>query len=77
MTTTDSVQQLQAAFKGFDHLFNNDVVQAKAAFAADGSPFHLVGMAACVFLEAALGLEVRYTAIVTVVLPNYEIACSW
>ncbi|ESK92762.1 hypothetical protein Moror_15935 [Moniliophthora roreri MCA 2997] len=51
------VQQLEAASKAFDHLFSNEIVEAKAAFTADDSPFHLVGMAVCVFLEAALGME--------------------
>ncbi|KAK1233739.1 Mitochondrial outer membrane protein iml2 [Marasmius sp. AFHP31] len=73
-TTTDNVQQLQAATKGFDHLFNNDVVQAKAVFGADDSPFHLVGMAACVFLEAALGMETAQMTEASKILAQAEMA---
>ncbi|KAL0581646.1 Mitochondrial outer membrane protein iml2 [Marasmius crinis-equi] len=74
MSTNDSVQQLQTSSKGFDHMFNNDVVQAKAAFAADDSPFHLVGMAACVFLEAALGMETAQMAEASKLLTQAEAA---
>ncbi|KAF9269546.1 hypothetical protein L218DRAFT_953162 [Marasmius fiardii PR-910] len=70
----DPVQQLQAATQAFDFLFDNDVIQAKAAFAADDSPFHLVGMAACVFLEAALGMETNQMAEASKLLAQAEMA---
>lgn len=49
---------LKAAMKGFDHLFSNDIVGARKEFAADHTPFHWMGLGACAFLQAALGMEV-------------------
>lgn len=50
--------QLEAAKKGFDHLFSNEIKEAQDAFASGDSPFHLLGQGVCAFLEAALGMEV-------------------
>lgn len=50
--------QLASASSGFDHLFSNEISSAKTAFASDSnSPFHLIGLGVCAFLEAALGME--------------------
>lgn len=49
---------LKAAMKGFDNLFSNDIVGARKEFAADHTPFHWMGLGACAFLQAALGMEV-------------------
>lgn len=50
---------LQSAKLGFDHLFSNDILEAKRTFACSDHPFHLLGLGVCAFLEAALGMEVR------------------
>ena len=49
---------LLAASEGFDHLFSNRLQDARSHFAGDGTPFHLLGLGTCAFLEAALGMEV-------------------
>ncbi|KAE9403990.1 hypothetical protein BT96DRAFT_917160 [Gymnopus androsaceus JB14] len=49
--------QLASASRGFDNLFSNEMNSAKNAFASDNSPFHLIGLGVCSFLEAALGME--------------------
>ncbi|KAH7923486.1 hypothetical protein BV22DRAFT_1196685 [Leucogyrophana mollusca] len=50
--------QLRAASEGFDFLFSNDLSSAKEAFQAQpDSPFHLLGLGVCAFLQAALGME--------------------
>jgi len=50
---------LRSATVGFDHLFANDIDEAKKAFASEeGSPFHLLGLGVIAFLQAALGMEV-------------------
>jgi hypothetical protein len=62
-TTEDTVAQLRAATEGFDHLFRNDLVGARAVFAADPHPFRLMGLGVCAFMEAALGMEARRTPV--------------
>ncbi|KAF8229976.1 hypothetical protein L208DRAFT_1284137 [Tricholoma matsutake] len=61
MGTTNSYQDnnalLQSAKLGFDHLFSNDIVEAKKNFERSDDPFHLLGLGVCSFLEAALGME--------------------
>lgn len=57
---------LEEATKGFDLLFSNEIAQAMDVFTSkdtnlpngEPSPFHLVGQGVCVFLEAAMGMEV-------------------
>ncbi len=54
---------LRSATAGFDHLFANRMDDAKVAFQDaehPDSPFHLMGLGVCSFLEAALGMEVRH-----------------
>ncbi|KAK7443214.1 Mitochondrial outer membrane protein iml2 [Stygiomarasmius scandens] len=60
---TTTVAQLQEATRAFDHLFTNEIVEAKEMFNANSdSPFHLIGLGVCVFLEAALGMEAAHMA---------------
>jgi hypothetical protein len=58
MSDPNPAARIQAASKGFDHLFQNEFQQALDTFAEDDSPFHLTGMGVVTFLEAALGMEV-------------------
>lgn len=51
---------LVSASAGFDHLFSNRLAEARSQFATDTTPFHLLGLGVCAFMEAALGMEVRY-----------------
>ena len=51
-------EHLQSAAHGFDFLFSNDIVDAKAHFAGKDDPFHLLGAGVVAFMEAALGMEV-------------------
>ncbi|KAJ7081147.1 hypothetical protein B0H15DRAFT_940506 [Mycena belliarum] len=48
---------LASANAGFDALFANEIGTARAAFRADSTPFHLLGLGVVAFLEAALGME--------------------
>lgn len=59
----ETIAQLNSASVAFDHLFSNRLPQAKDAFAAEDTPFHLMGLGVCSFLEAALGMEVRISAV--------------
>ncbi|TDL16298.1 hypothetical protein BD410DRAFT_795499 [Rickenella mellea] len=54
---SQKVAALNSATEGFDHLFSNNLSGAQAQLAADDSPFHLLGLGICTFLEAALGME--------------------
>lgn len=49
---------LQKATVGFDHLFSDEITDAKSVFRGQDSPFHLLGLGVCSFLEASLGMEV-------------------
>lgn len=51
---------LDSAKRGFDHLFQNQIALARDHFAGKDDPFHLLGLGVCAFLEAALGMEVRF-----------------
>ncbi|KAF8634528.1 hypothetical protein AX15_000828 [Amanita polypyramis BW_CC] len=54
----DNLALLQSASNGFDHLFSNDIQQARKVFSSNNSdPYHFLGLAVCSFLEAALGME--------------------
>jgi hypothetical protein len=59
-TSGQTASQLRSATTGFDYLFSNEIIDARKAFQSDGeqSPFHLLGLGVCAFLEAALGMEV-------------------
>jgi hypothetical protein len=50
---------LRKANVGFDHLFLDEIADAKSAFQGHDSPIHLLGLGVCSFLEASLGMEVR------------------
>lgn len=54
----DTQTQLTDATRGFDELFQNELDGAREIFATSDGPFHLLGLGACAFLEAALGMEV-------------------
>ncbi|THH31109.1 hypothetical protein EUX98_g3069 [Antrodiella citrinella] len=56
-TLEETITSLRQASEGFDHLFANDMEKALETFKADDSPFHLLGVGICSFLEAALGME--------------------
>ena len=49
---------LRNATNGFDRLFENDIVGARAIFNGRSDPFHQLGLGVCAFLEAVLGMEV-------------------
>ena len=51
-------EELLAATQGFDHLFANRLEDARTVFSSKNSPFHLMGLGVCAFLQAALGMEV-------------------
>ena len=55
----ENLIQLLSANQAFDHLFANQIDKAREGFAANDSPFHLLGLGVCAFLDAALGMEVR------------------
>ncbi|KAF7354120.1 Mitochondrial outer membrane protein [Mycena venus] len=57
---TGTAAALASANAGFDFLFANDIARARASFSDPtnaSSPFHLLGLGVCAFLEAALGME--------------------
>ena len=56
----DSLSQLASAKTAFDHLFSNQIDEARREFAKEQaeSPYHNMGLGVCAFLEAALGMEV-------------------
>ena len=56
----ETAAQLRSATLGFDQVFSNDIAEARKVLAADDTPFHLMGLGVCAFLEAALGMEVSY-----------------
>ena len=53
------VDLIQNATVGFDHLFSDEITDAKSVFQRHDSSFHLLGLGVCSFLEASLGMEVR------------------
>ena len=56
----DTAAHLRSASRGFDHIFSNEIVAARAVFdSTKDSSFHALGLGVCAFLEAALGMEVR------------------
>ena len=54
----ETARTLKHATAGFDCVFSNDLQGAREIFASADSPFHLLGLGVCAFLEAALGMEV-------------------
>jgi len=55
---------LRNATNGFNKLFENDIVGARAIFNGRNDPFHQLGLGICAFLEAALGMEVSLPFII-------------
>lgn len=49
---------LRLSTVGFDCVFSNDLQGARDVFNKGDSPFHMLGLGVCAFLEAALGMEV-------------------
>jgi len=58
MSNIETATNLRSATEGFDSLFANQIGPAREAFTTNDSPFHLLGLGVCSFLEAALGMEV-------------------
>jgi hypothetical protein len=58
MSNSETAAHLRSATEGFDSLFANQIGPAREAFTTNDSPFHLLGLGVCSFLEAALGMEV-------------------
>ena len=54
----DALADLTDASRGFDSVFDDNLDDARAVFSARDSPYHLLGIAALSFLEAALSFEV-------------------
>ncbi|KAG6809489.1 hypothetical protein H0H92_016051 [Tricholoma furcatifolium] len=52
-----SADLLISATRGFDYFFSNDLAHAKEHFNGKEDPYHLLGLGACAFIEAALGME--------------------
>lgn len=63
MAAEETASNLRSATSGFDALFTNDLDKAREIFKATDSPFHALGAGVCAFLEAALGMEVRFSVI--------------
>jgi hypothetical protein len=61
-TEKGDIAQLESATAAFDHLFSNQIDEARRAFSEHESPFHIMGLGVCAFLEAALGMEVGLMA---------------
>lgn len=57
-TQEETAAWLRSATVGFDYVFSNDIAKARTTLAQDDTPFHLMGLGVCAFLEAALGMEV-------------------
>ncbi|KAJ7148690.1 mitochondrial outer membrane protein IML2 [Mycena crocata] len=55
--TSPTALALASANAGFDHLFANDIALARSSLQSSDTPFHLLGLGVCAFLEAALGME--------------------
>lgn len=53
----ENAASLQSAANGFDHVFSNEILLARRVFSSNNDPYHLIGLAVCGFLEAALGME--------------------
>ena len=67
-TSDPQTAALVSATKGFDYLFANQLDAARTQLSADDSPFHLLGLGVCAFLEAALGMEVRLALLLLLLL---------
>lgn len=63
MSATAVETSLLSATTGFEHLFSNRMKEAREQLSEEHSPFHLLGLGVCSFLEAALGMEVLFFAI--------------
>ncbi|KAJ7032573.1 hypothetical protein C8F04DRAFT_958936 [Mycena alexandri] len=67
ITPAATAAALASANRGFDYLFANEIGLARGTFSGGAasprassssvSPFHLLGLGVCAFLEAALGME--------------------
>ncbi|KAF9651455.1 hypothetical protein BDM02DRAFT_3110516 [Thelephora ganbajun] len=66
------VDLIQKATVGFDHLFSDEIADAKAVFQKQDFPFHLLGLGVCSFLEASLGMESAMMVEASAALNNAE-----
>ncbi len=57
----DVNRHLENASRGFNQLFNNALEGSQKTFSSHDSPFNLLGVGVVSFLEAALGMEVRFS----------------
>lgn len=54
MNYSEISKALASATTGFDHLFSDEISDAKRIFAEDETPLHLLGLGMTSFLEASL-----------------------
>jgi hypothetical protein len=59
-STEEAIADIKSATTGFDLIFSNELGKAADLFKTSDSALHLLGSGACVFLQAALSLEVRH-----------------
>ena len=70
----DTAALLRTATRGFDHIFSNEILAARAVFdSTNDSAFHALGLGVCAFLEAALGMEVRPRPLPPFVAPQHTL----
>ncbi|KAJ7478212.1 hypothetical protein FB451DRAFT_1241631 [Mycena latifolia] len=54
LASSPTAAALASANAGFDVLFANQIAPARSAFHSDDTPFHLLGLGVCAFLEGML-----------------------
>lgn len=54
MKYTEISEALASSTQGFDHLFSDEIADAREAFSKDQTPLHLLGLGVTSFLEASL-----------------------
>ncbi|KAH7107708.1 hypothetical protein BKA62DRAFT_684189 [Auriculariales sp. MPI-PUGE-AT-0066] len=74
VSMSSAVADLNKAQAGFDLLWSNDLDGAKALFSQQHSPFHHMGTAVCLFLQAALGAESDLLAAATQALSEVDVS---
>lgn len=74
--TEETIADIKSATAGFDLIFSNELGKAENLFGNGDSAIHLLGSAACAFLQAALSLEVR-TRLHDTLLRPYNAPPDW